>query len=127
MRGRPRRSRYLRRTSFFGDDFFYDPTSFKPDFSDARFKGIGKWVHQETTIELFPDKEDLIRDVMSEPRGFDMTTHADREFKWVYAEMKRCRLVRSNGTSTKAAGSWAFYISKLSFLDEGPSPFFDLP
>ncbi len=106
----------------FGDDFFYDPTSFKPDFSDARFKGIGKWVHEETAIELFPDKEDLIRNVMSE-QGFDMTTHADREFKWVYANEKRCRLVEQ-WYKHRGRWNWAFYISNI-LLDEGPSPFFD--
>lgn len=106
----------------FGDDFFYDPTSFKPDFSDARFKGIGKWLHEETAIELFPDKEDQIRNIMSET-GFDMTTHADREFKWVYANERRVRLVE-HWYKHKGRWFWAFYISNL-LLDQGPSPFFD--
>jgi hypothetical protein len=106
----------------FGDDFFYDPTSFKPDFSDARFKGIGKWVHEETAVELFPDKEDVIRNIMAET-GFDMTTHADREFKWVYANEKRVRLVE-HWYKNRHKWYWSFYISNL-LLDEGPSPFFD--
>jgi hypothetical protein len=106
----------------FGDDFFYDPTSFKPDFSDARFKGIGKWVHEETACELFPDKEEVIRNVMSE-QGFDMSTHADREFKWVYANEKRLRLVE-HWYKNKNRWWWAFYVSNV-LLDQGPSPFFD--
>jgi hypothetical protein len=71
---------------------------------------------------LFPDKEDLIRNLMTET-GFDMTTHADREFKWVYANEKRVRLVE-HWYKNEGKWWWAFYISNV-LLDQGPSPFFD--
>jgi hypothetical protein len=106
----------------FGDDFFYDPTSFKPDFSDARYKGISKWLHEEAAIELFPDKEDELRSLMVET-GFDLTTHADREFKWVYANEHRVRLVE-HWYKNRGKWFWAFYVSNL-LLDQGVSPFFD--
>ena len=106
----------------FGDDFFYDPTSFKPDFSDARYKGISKWLHEEAAIELFPDKEDEIRSLMVET-GFDLTTHADREFKWVYANEHRVRLCE-HWYKNRGKWFWAFYISNV-LLDQGVSPFFD--
>ena len=105
----------------FGDDFFYDPTSFKPDFSDARYKGITKWLHEEAAIELFPDKEEEIRNGME--NGFDLTTHADREFKWVYANEHRVRLVE-HWYKNRGKWHWAFYISNL-LLDQGVSPFVD--
>jgi len=106
----------------FGDDFFYDPTSYKPDFSDARYKGISKWLHEEAAIELFPDKEEELRSLMVET-GFDLTTHADREFKWVYANEHRVRLVE-HWYKNRGKWHWAFYVSNL-LLDQGVSPFVD--
>jgi hypothetical protein len=38
----------------YGDDFFYDPRSYRPDFHDARYLGMAKWVDEEECIELFP-------------------------------------------------------------------------
>ena len=43
------------------DGFFYDPRSFKHDFSDARFLGMGKFVDQELLKELMPQFADLAR------------------------------------------------------------------
>ncbi|MDX3926747.1 MAG: hypothetical protein QHC90_13210 [Shinella sp.] len=60
--------------------FFYDPRSLKMDFSDARFMGQGKWADVETTIEMFPDKEDQIR--ASIERGSELTSNPDTDNKW---------------------------------------------
>lgn len=106
----------------FGDDFFYDPRSFRPDFSDARYLGIAKWLDVEEAIELFPDHEDDLRTLMTET-GFDLTTHADREFKWVYVNEKRVRLVE-HWYKNRGKWHWAFYCSWI-LLDEGESPFAD--
>jgi hypothetical protein len=106
----------------FGDDFFYDPRSFKPDFSDARYLGIAKWLDVEAAVELFPDKETELRTLMVET-GFDLTTHADREFKWIYVNEKRLRLVEM-WYRNKGKWYWAFFCSML-MLDQGVSPFLD--
>jgi hypothetical protein len=106
----------------FGDDFFYDPRSFKPDFSDARFMGIAKWLDVEAAVELFPDKEEEIRSLMVET-GFDLTTHADREFKWVYVQEHRVRLVE-HWYKHRGQWKWMFYCSFIK-LAEGVSPFVD--
>lgn len=106
----------------FGDDFFYDPRSFKPDFSDARFMGIAKWLDVEAAVELFPDKEEEIRSLMVET-GFDLTTHADREYKWVYVNEHRVRLVE-HWYKAKGRWYWMFYCSFIK-LAEGISPFVD--
>jgi hypothetical protein len=106
----------------FGDDFFYDPRSFKPDFSDARYMGIAKWLDVEAAVELFPDKEDEIRSLMVN-EGFDLTTHSDREFKWVYTQEQRVRLVE-HWYKHKGKWYWAFYCSFV-LLDQGVSPFLD--
>jgi hypothetical protein len=106
----------------FGDDFFYDPRSFRADFSDARYMGIAKWLDVEEAVELFPDKEDEIRGLLVD-NGFDMTTHSDREYKWVYINEKRLRLVEH---WYKFQGKWkySFYCSNVE-LDRGVSPFVD--
>jgi hypothetical protein len=106
----------------FGDDFFYDPRSFKPDFSDARYMGIAKWLDVEAAIELFPDKEGELRTLMVET-GFDLTTHSDREYKWVYVNEHRLRLVE-HWYKHRGRWYWAFYCSFI-LLDQGVSPFMD--
>jgi hypothetical protein len=106
----------------FGDDFFYDPRSFKPDFSDARYLGIAKWLDVEAAVELFPDQEDELRTLMVET-GFDLTTHSDREFKWIYVNEKRLRLVEM-WYRFRGKWRWAFFCSNL-LLDQGVSPFLD--
>jgi hypothetical protein len=106
----------------FGDDYFYDPRSYKPDFSDARYHGIAKWLDVEAAVELFPDKENELRTLMVET-GFDLTTHADREFKWIYVNEKRLRLVE-HWYINKGKWYWAFYCSMI-LLAQGVSPFID--
>ena len=106
----------------FGDDFFYDPRSFKPDFSDARWLGIAKWLDVEAAVELFPDREEDIRSLMVET-GFDLTTHADREFKWVYVNEHRIRLVE-HWYKKNGKWFWCFYCSFI-LLAQGESPFRD--
>jgi hypothetical protein len=106
----------------FGDDYFYDPRSFKDDFTDARFNGIAKWLDVEAAIELFPDKEVELRTLMTES-GFDLTTHADREFKWILINEKRVRLVE-HWYIARGMWRWTFYCADLE-LARGMSPFRD--
>ena len=106
----------------FGDDFFYDPRSYKPDFTDARYMGIAKWLDVEAAVELFPDKENELRTLMVET-GFDLTTHADREFKWIYTNEKRLRLVEI-WYRFRGKWYWAFFCSMI-LLAQGESPFVD--
>jgi hypothetical protein len=105
-----------------GDDFFYDPRTYKPDFSDARYMGIAKWMDVEAAIELFPDHEEELRTLMIET-GFDLTTHADREYKWVYVNEQRLRLVE-HWYRSRGRWFWAFYCSNI-MLEQGVSPFVD--
>ena len=103
----------------FGDDYFYDPRSYKPDFSDARYEGIGKWVDIEEAVELFPDKEEVLRGLIQ--AGSDLTTRADREFKWVLSTEQQLRLCE-HWYRHKGKWCWAFYVSNV-LIDEGISPF----
>lgn len=105
----------------YGDDFFHDPRDIKPQVL-GRFHGLAKWLDVEEAIELFPDKEEILRTLMVET-GFDLTTHADREYKWIYVNEKRLRLVE-HWYCHKGEWYWAFYCSMI-LLAQGKSPFFD--
>jgi hypothetical protein len=105
----------------FGDDFFYDPRSARADFSDARYMGIAKWLDVEEAIELFPDKEEELRGLIE--NGSDLTTYADREFKWIYVSEQRLRLVE-HWYRRKGMWYWCFYVG-TTLLDQGESPFRD--
>lgn len=104
-----------------GDEYFYDPKSYKPDFSDSRYEGISKWLALDEAIELFPDKEEQLRGLIS--GDADLTTNADREYKWVIASTQRVRLVE-HWYKHRGKWRWAFYVS-TTLLDQGVSPFFD--
>lgn len=73
--------------------FFYDPRSMKMDFSDARYMGVGKWADLDAAIEMFPDKEDLIRSSID--TGQELTSDPDSDQKWYMngSNGERVRLV----------------------------------
>lgn len=104
-----------------GDEYFYDPKSYRLDFKDRRYEGISKWLDVEEAIELFPDKEDTLRGLIQ--GDSDLTTNADREYKWVITSTQSLRLVE-HWYKRKGKWCWAFYVSSV-LLDEGISPFFD--
>lgn len=101
------------------DSFFYDPRSYKHDFSDARYMGVGKWLELDEAIELFPDHEEELRDSLES--GSELTSEPDREFKWFLTdgEVKRIRVVEE---WYKKAGKWMWCIYTGNMkLDEGES------
>jgi hypothetical protein len=104
-----------------GDEYFYDPKSYRGDFADARYEGISKWLDLGEAIELFPDKEDELRGLIQ--GDSDLTTNADREYKWVITATQRVRLCE-HWYKHKGKWRWAFYVSN-TLLDQGVSPFFD--
>ena len=93
-----------------GEDFFHDPRDRKPQVQ-GRFHGLAKWLDVEEAVELFPDKEEELRTLMVET-GFDLTTHADQEYKWIYVNEKRLRLVE-HWYCHKGKWYWAFYCSMI--------------
>jgi hypothetical protein len=104
-----------------GDEFFYDPTSYRIDFADARYMGISKWMDLGEAIELFPDKAEELKGLVQ--GDSDLTTYADRDYKWVITSTQRIRLVE-HWYKHQAKWRWAFYVSN-TLLDQGVSPFFD--
>jgi hypothetical protein len=95
------------------DTVFYDPRSFRADFSDALYLGICKWMDAEIVAEMFPDQADKIRSLRS--RGLDAELFSDREYKWYDADSDTVVLVYhlyyANGDWW-----WTFYAADVELL-----------
>lgn len=108
-------------TFVIGDEYFYDAKSYRMGFDDNRFEGISKWMSIDDAISLFPDKKELLHGLIES--GSDMTTNADREYKWVITATKSLRLIE-HWYRHRGQWCWAFYVSEV-LLAQGLSPFFD--
>lgn len=103
------------------DEYFYTPSSYLMDFSDVRGEGLSKWMDLEDVIDLFPEKEDELRDLMG--GGSDLSSNPDRELKWINTRTKRLRLIE-HWYKHKGKWCWCFYVG-TEMIDQGQSPFFD--
>lgn len=103
------------------EDFFYDPASVEPNFTDARFMGLSKWMAVDEAVELFPAHEDDLRDLLDAGGGEGIPS--DRENRWTQRGAKRLRMVEHWYVS-RGEWCWAFYVGS-TLLDEGISPYFD--
>lgn len=106
------------------DSFFYDPRSYRADFSDAGYMGEGKWFDTDTAADLFPDHEEAIRGTGTD--ATELTSLPDRERKWFSFEGGK-RLVRIVEIWYKHKGGkwcWAVFTGD-TILMEGESYFFD--
>jgi hypothetical protein len=107
------------------DSFFYDPRSYRHDFSDARYMGQGKWLDVEDAIALAPEKEDKIRASLSGGAGSDLTSSPDREKKWFDVDKDHQR-IRVCDIWYKHQGGWCWTLFTGSDkLDEGKGYLFD--
>ena len=91
----------------FVDSFVYDPRSYRHDFSDARYMGVGKWLDLDSAIELYPDSEEDLEDSLES--GTELTSDPDREQKWFhsYGEVKRVRVVE---LWYRHKGKWCYCV-----------------
>lgn len=103
------------------DSFFYDPRSYRSDFSDAQYMGVGKWMTAEQAKELLPGKDDLIDGSIED--STELTTNPDRDNKWVTSDRKYIRLV---DCWYRHQGKWCWAIFTGSqILMEGESYLMD--
>lgn len=101
------------------DSFFYDPRSYRADFSDAGYMGQGKWVEIDIAKDMFPDKADLISGLAED--GSELSTNPDREQKWFSFDGGK-KLVRLVDVWYKHKGEWCWAIFTGSvILMEGQS------
>jgi hypothetical protein len=105
------------------DGFFYDPRSFRLDFSDARYMGVSKLVDIETAVEMMPDKEEELR--ASTDTGGELATNSDRDNRWFTTIGKR-KFIRLVDLWYMHKGGWCWSLyTGSSILDEGESYFVD--
>lgn len=95
--------------------FFYDPRSYKSDFSDARFMGVSKWFDVDEAKRLFPEFSGKIDALAAGDDEF--STDSDRDNVWVATELKRIRIVEH---WYQQGDTWlyAFYTG-AEVLDQG--------
>lgn len=103
-------------------EFFYDPRSFKADFSDATYMGVHKWMDYGLVAELWPDAAGAVRDGVSTNGGLDDgPTQSDRQMRWVNVRERTVRVVEH---WYRDRGEWwfCFFTGDIE-LERGPSPF----
>jgi hypothetical protein len=102
------------------DGFFYDPRSFKHDFSDARYLGMGKFVDQEILKELMPQFADQLE---GNDVGADLTSNSDRDQRWFQntRDFYQVRLV-DLWYRHERGWCWALFTGS-TILMQGRSPF----
>lgn len=101
------------------DSFFYDPRSYRADFSDARFMGLAKWVDIDTITGMMPDKAAELE--ASSENSTEMTTNPDRENKWFSSSGSR-KLIRLVDIWYQHKGNWCWAMFTGSMiLMEGQS------
>lgn len=103
------------------DNFFYDPRSFRGDFSDADDMGISKWMPLDKLKRQFPDRAEELDGMVS--GGDEFTILSDREFKWTNSQRRQIRVVE-HWYRVGDQWLWCFYTSSLK-LDEGRTFLFD--
>jgi hypothetical protein len=107
------------------DTFFYDPRSYRADFTDALFEGTAKWVDIEIAKQFSPpEKWADLEATSSNDTGAVYSEDAERAIRWMDSVRKRIRLVDiwyyRNGQ-----WCWALYTYG-TILMEGLSPFVDI-
>lgn len=105
------------------ETFFYDPRSVEPDFSDALYMGVSKWVDIDVAKGLFPDRAQDIEDIADQGGGQEEWNLNDRQNLWVSTNERKIRIVEQ---WYKRRGKWkfAFYTGAM-ILHEGDSEFLD--
>jgi len=105
------------------DSFFYDPRSYRGDFSDARYMGEAKWLDLEAAQELFPDKAEELE--ATSENSSELTSNPDRESKWFMMDGDK-QLVRLVDCWYLHKGRWCWTMFTGSMiLDSGESYLFD--
>ena len=111
------------------DELIYDPHSRRADFSDAAYKGIGKWMYEGDLMRRYPLMKEDLSAAFSTTWGAAMGL--DRQDKpenllgtnWLDPKRRRIFVVELYYLED---GEWmrcVFYVGGV--LEEGPSPYRD--
>jgi hypothetical protein len=106
------------------EEFFYDPYSREPDFSDASYMGVAKWQYLDEVVSAYPEQESALRmacsngDVADELWGDRPDNNSTT---WTDPKRKRLLIVEMY---KRERGVWlkCVFVGSLK-LEEGPSPY----
>jgi hypothetical protein len=105
-------------------EFFYDPRSCRPDFSDATYMGVHKWMDYALVAEMWPESAQAVKDGVATNGGLDDgPTQADRQMRWVNVRERTVRVVE-HWYRERGGWSYCFFTGDIE-LERGPSPFKD--
>ena len=120
------------------EEFFHDPRARRPDFKDARYLGIAKWMYADDAEAIYPEKAREIDLTLSGGTSGGLATGGmatgaafqDRPGTgvgaggaWADPKMRRLLVVE---IYYKQAGAWMRCVFTGSdILESGPSPYVD--
>ncbi|TVR08179.1 MAG: hypothetical protein EA385_10695 [Salinarimonadaceae bacterium] len=102
------------------DTFFYDPRSFRHDFSDARYMGVGKWVDLEEAQDMFPDQREELENLISNAGSLESHQQQDRERRWINIQRRQVFIIE-HWYRKGQEWRWCFYVGRWQKLAEGRS------
>lgn len=121
-------------TTIWWSEFFYDPRSKRPDFKDARYLGIAKWMYADEAKELEADDVNHGQMIDATFEGGGLTgrtgngsddTFDDRPIDqgWIDTENKRVQIIE---IYEKIGGVWyQCMFWEGGIISEQPSPYLD--
>jgi len=108
------------------EEFFYDPYSRRPDFKDARYLGIAKWMYADALAALYPENKAALDSYTTTGvfgGGADDFTWGDRPESggaWVDTAKKRVMVVECYH---QTGGEWyraVLYAGEILEYDKSP-------
>jgi hypothetical protein len=116
------------------EEFFFDPRARRPDFKDARYLGIAKWMYADDLASLYPDEADAIEASVTGSGGAGMMA-PDESFQdrplagpgtcgaWADPKLRRLLVVEMYWRDGQ---SWSRSVfTGTDILEHGPSPYRD--
>ena len=106
------------------DRMFYDPHSSEPDFSDARYVGLVKWMDYDEAVRIYGDSKearDALGDTLTQSSISD--TFDDKPRWKVWADKKRRRVRVCQIWLMRGDQWWFAEYTKGGILREGESPY----
>jgi hypothetical protein len=114
------------------EEFFYDPRSRRPDFKDARYLGLAKWMYAGDIKQAYPAKADVIDATAANSAAGDtmaLESFQDRPLfgsgsgvSWVDPAMGRILVIEMYYRD----GGWRrVTYTGADILEDGPSPYLD--
>lgn len=112
------------------DEMIYDPRSREADFSDARYKGVGKWLYEQDIRAMYPDlAEDISGAFSSSWADFGLgQMYADKPDdllgeRWMDAKLRRFFVVEIHHREEDGWHRTVFFVGGV--LENGLSPYLD--